>query len=242
MINIKYILIIFLLNIITAGCSNNHESNSDDSIIKIYNFGQQKLHNGEFRDAIKQFEILNNDYPFSLYADQVQLNLIYAYYKSYELLSAINIIDRFISLNPVHTNLDYVIYMRGLIAMDLDDDFLHSFFGLKNYNRNTQYVSTAFKYFRQLVFYYPNSLYVADAGKRLIYLKNRLANFDFSVIKYYNEIEAYVAIINRVNQMLQDHPYAEATFNSLKYMRTAYEKLGLNEEANKVNNIIMFNK
>lgn len=58
---------------------------------------------------------------FGPYSQQVQLDLIYAYYKSAELPMAISAIDRFMRLNPTHPNIDYVLYMRGLTAQALDD-------------------------------------------------------------------------------------------------------------------------
>ena len=39
-------------------------------------------------------------------------------------------IDRFMRLNPTHPNIDYVMYMRGLTDMALDDSALQGFFGL----------------------------------------------------------------------------------------------------------------
>ncbi|MGV2470335.1 outer membrane protein assembly factor BamD, partial [Bacillus subtilis] len=77
------------LSLALAGCSSNNEVSPDSSPAEIYSTGQQKLQDGNYSAAIKQFEALDNRYPFGPYAQQVQLDLIYAYYKSAELPMAI---------------------------------------------------------------------------------------------------------------------------------------------------------
>jgi DNA uptake lipoprotein len=56
--------------------------------------------------------------------------LIYAYYKNADLPLAQAAIARFMRLNPTHPNIDYVIYMKGLTDMALDDSALQGFFGI----------------------------------------------------------------------------------------------------------------
>ena len=230
------------LSLALAGCSSNNEVSPDSSPAEIYSTGQQKLQDGNYNAAIKQFEALDNRYPFGPYAQQVQLDLIYAYYKSAELPMAIASIDRFMRLNPTHPNIDYVLYMRGLTAMALDDSMLQGFFGIDRSDRDPQHALVAFKDLSQLVRYYPNSPYSNDASKRLVYLKDRLAKFDLSVVEYYNRRGAYVAVVNRVQQMLRDYPDTEATRQALTYMEIAYKEMGLDKEANKVGSIIAANQ
>ncbi len=241
MIRMKNLVAAATLSLVLAGCSSNPEVSPDSSAAEIYATGQQKLQDGNFKAAIKQFEALDNRYPFGPYAQQVQLDLIYAYYKSAELPMAIAAIDRFMRLNPTHPNIDYVLYMRGLTAMALDDSLLQGLFGIDRSDRDPQHARVAFKDLSQLVRYYPNSMYANDASKRLVYLKERLAKFDLSVVEYYNKRGAYVAVVNRTEQMLKDYPDTEATRNALPYMEIAYKQMGLNQEANKAESIIVAN-
>lgn len=242
MIRMKYLVAAATLSLALAGCSSNNEVSPDSSPAEIYSTGQQKLQDGNYSAAIKQFEALDNRYPFGPYAQQVQLDLIYAYYKSAELPMAIATIDRFMRLNPTHPNIDYVLYMRGLTAMALDDSMLQGFFGIDRSDRDPQHALVAFKDLSQLVRYYPNSQYSNDASKRLVYLKDRLAKFDLSVVEYYNKRGAYVAVVNRVQQMLRDYPDTEATHKALTYMEIAYKEMGLDNEANKVGSILAANQ
>lgn len=241
MIRIKYLVAAATLSLVLTGCSSKNEVNPDSSPAEMYAVSQEKLQDGNYKAAITQLEALDNRYPFGPYAQQVQLDLIYAYYKSAELPMAIASIDRFMRLNPTHPNIDYVLYMRGLTAMALDDSALQGFLGIDRSDRDPQHARIAFHDFSQLIRLYPNSLYANDASKRSVYLKDRLARFDLSVAEFYNKRGAYVAVVNRVQQMLKDYPDTESTRQALKYMKIAYTQMGLTEEANKVDSLIAAN-
>ncbi len=70
-----------------------------------------------------------------------------AYYKNADLPLAQAAIDRFMRLNPTHPNIDYVIYVRGLTNMALDDSALQGFFGVDRSDRDPQHARDAFNDF-----------------------------------------------------------------------------------------------
>ncbi|GKX44533.1 outer membrane protein assembly factor BamD [Pectobacterium carotovorum subsp. carotovorum] len=242
MTRMKYLVAAATLSLALAGCSSNSKDAVPDSPpSEIYANAQQKLQDGNFKAAITQLEALDNRYPFGPYSQQVQLDLIYAYYKSAELPLAQASIDRFLRLNPTHPNVDYVLYMRGLTDMALDDSALQGFFGVDRSDRDPQYARTAFRDFSKLIQGYPNSQYATDANKRLVYLKERLAKYELSVAQYYTKRGAYVAVVNRVEQMLRDYPDTQATKTALPLMENAYRELQLAALADKVAKVIAAN-
>ncbi|CUX97111.1 outer membrane protein assembly factor BamD [Candidatus Hoaglandella endobia] len=234
MICIEYLIVAVALSAILVGCSNNKNNNNPE----IHVSAQQKMHDN-YHSAIKELEALDNKYPFS--KQQVQLNLIYAYYKLIDLPMAQTVIDRFLLLNPINPNVDYVLYMRGLTNMARDDNPMHRFFGVDRSDRNPEYARVAFRDFMQLIRGYPNSKYAMDATIRLVCLKNRLARYELSVVKYYNKRSAYVAVANRVEQMLHSFPDTQATKQALPYMEKAYRELQLSGQADKIARIIAAN-
>ncbi|MDX7985978.1 outer membrane protein assembly factor BamD [Xenorhabdus sp. 12] len=241
MIRMKYLVAATTLSLVLSGCSSNKDAVPDIPPSQIYSTAQQKLQEGNYKVAIKQLESLDTRYPFGPYTQQAQLDLIYAYYKSAEFPLALTYIDRFMRLNPTHPNIDYVLYMRGLVSQALDDSALQGFFGIDRSDRDPEHARAAFRDFSQLVSYYPNSQYSADSVQRLVFLKERLAKYELAVVKYYTKRSAYVAVVNRVEQMLRDYPDAPATREALPYMESAYKKLGLSAEANKVAQLIAAN-
>ncbi|WP_370556237.1 outer membrane protein assembly factor BamD [Edwardsiella tarda] len=241
MTRIKYLVAATTLSLALVGCSSSKEAVPDNPPAEIYATAQQKLQDGNFKAAITQLEALDNRYPFGPYSQQVQLDLIYAYYKSADLPMAQATIDRFIRLNPTSQNMPYVLYMRGLTDMAMDDSALQGFFGIDRSDRDPEHARQAFRDFSQLVQRYPNSQYSNDATKRLIFLKNRLAKHELAVARFYTKRGAYVAVVNRVEQMLRNYPDTQATRDALPLMENAYRQLGLMSEAAKVQKIIAFN-
>lgn len=241
MTRMKYLVAAATLSLALVGCSTSKDTVPDSPPAEIYATAQQKLQDGDFKGAIKQLEALDNRYPFGPYSQQVQLDLIYAYYKSADLPLAQASIDRFLRLNPTHPNIDYVLYMRGLTDMALDDSALQGFFGIDRSDRDPPFARSAFRDFSQLIQQYPNSQYATDANKRLVFLKNRLAKYEFSVAEYYTKRGAYVAVVNRVEQMMREFPDAKATRDALPLMENAYRQLQLTAQADKVAKIIAAN-
>jgi len=88
---------------------------------------------------------------------------------------------------------------------------------------------------------YPNSQYTTDATKRLVFLKDRLAKYEYSVAEYYTERGAWVAVVNRVEGMLRDYPDTQATRDALPLMENAYRQMQMNAQAEKVAKIIAAN-
>lgn len=237
MMRMKYLVAATTLCLVLAGCSSNKDVVPDNPSSGIYASAQLKLQNGNYKGAIKELEALDNRYPFGPYAQQVQLDLIYAYYKSADLPLAQASINRFLRLNPTHPSIDYVLYMRGLTDMALDDSALQGFFGVNRSDRNPAHARTAFRDFTQLIQAYPNSQYAMDALKRLVYLKDRMAKHELFVVEYYDKRGAYVAVANRVEQMLCNFPDTQATRLALPYMEKAYRELQLSGLADKVSKI-----
>ena len=230
-----------LVATLITGCSSTKPKVPDEPPETLYQKARLKLDAGNYVNAIELLEALDSRYPFGAYSNQVQLDLIYAYYKQDDTAQAIANIDRFIRLNPAHKNIDYVFYMRGLTNMALDDSALQGFFGVDRSDRDPQHARDAFNDFSKLVRGYPNSQYVTDATKRLVFLKDRLAKYEYSVAEYYTRRGAWVAVVNRVEGMLRDYPDTQATRDGLKLMENAYRQMQMTAQAEKVAKIIAAN-
>ena len=76
MTRMKYLVAAATLSLFLAGCSGSKEEVPDNPPNEIYATAQQKLQDGNWRQAITQLEALDNRYPFGPYSQQVQLDLI----------------------------------------------------------------------------------------------------------------------------------------------------------------------
>ena len=173
-----------LVATLITGCSSTKPKVPDEPPEVLYQKARIKLDTGNYLNAIELLEALDSRYPFGAYSNQVQLDLIYAYYKQDDTAQAIANIDRFIRLNPAHKNIDYVFYMRGLTNMAADYNFFQDFLGINRDDKDPSYARQAFQDFKTLLQNYPNSQYAADARARMVGLKTRLARYDLGVAEY----------------------------------------------------------
>ncbi|MBD1574184.1 outer membrane protein assembly factor BamD [Vibrio sp. S17_S38] len=228
--------------ILLAGCADNKDAVPDIPPSDLYSQAQKELQSGNWTESIKKLEALDSRYPFGPYSDQVQLDLIFAYYKNgdYPLTSAT--IARFIRLNPGHERSDWVLYMSGLTNMAQDSNFMHTLFNIDRSDRDPEPVKAAFVDFKRLLERYPDSLYAADARMRLLSLKNRLAEYDLASADFYLRREAYIAAINRCQEIQKTYPDTEAAHKSLEIQLKAYKAINLDDGVKKTEELIALNK
>ena len=74
-----------------------------------------------------------------------------------------------------------------------------------------------------------------------MFLKDRLAKYEYSVADYYTKRGAWVAVVNRVEGMLRDFPDTQATRDALPLMENAYREMQMTTQADKVAKIIAAN-
>ena len=235
----KALLLPLLLMIVLGGCSSSDEVARvpDKSATELYNDAKDSIANNNMVNAIQVLESIASRYPFGPHAQQVQLDLIYCYYKTESTAQGIATTDRFIRLNPTHPDLDYVLYMRGLMNLQAHDETFHRWLGIDRSDRDPSELDAAFSDLQRLLKEYPTSAYAADARQRLIAIKQSLAKYELAVASYYMKRRAYVAAANRSQHLLKyfgDTPQAR---EALAIMQAAYAELKLEqlgEEAAKV--------
>ncbi|MCX8581102.1 outer membrane protein assembly factor BamD [Gilliamella sp. B3486] len=234
-------LLAIALSSALIGCTSTKPDVENVSEIELHNKAKTELEGGNLKSSITVLETIDKNYPFGPYSQQVQLDLIYAYYKNADYPMAIASIDRFLKLNPTHPNIDWVIYMRGINNMAQNDNTIQGWFNVDRSDRDPEFAMAAFKDFTYLVSSFPTSSYAADAKKRLVYLKNRIARYELKVAQYYTNRGAYVAVVNRVIQMLALFPDTDSTKTALSLLSNAYNELGLTDESQKVDKLIQAN-
>ena len=229
----KYILLI-IFSMTLYGCSSNEplpDIAADAGEQQMYENAQRYLRGDNYNLAIKSLELLESRYPFGKYAEQAQLELIYAHYNAYEHEAAVEAADRFIRLHPQHPSVDYAYYMKGLAAYSANEDIFARFMPTDPTQRDTSQAKEAFSEFSQLVSRFPNSPYAADAEARMIALRNLLARHEIMVANYYLRRGAYLAAVNRGRYVVENFQRTPAVADGLAIMAQGYIFLGMNDLA-----------
>lgn len=231
-----------LVVVLLAACAGTEE---EDSAIKdlgdAYEKARESILYGNYQRGIQIFEAIQARYPFSDLSRQIQLELMYAYYKSGQSERAIEASDTFVRENPIHPRVDYALYIKALAYFEEEPAFLERWFRRDLTRRPPEGVQQSYATLRRLVERYPASPYAADAEQRMVFLKNRLAAYENHVAEYYLRRGAYVAALNRAKNALEEYHGAESNPESLRLMAAAYEKLGMHDLAADTRRVLALN-
>lgn len=223
-----------------AGCSNNYNTDEvpDVSPTNLYNVAKANMATGDFSIARRYLEAIDSRYPFGDLTDQVQLDLIYVYYKQRESDLASAQISRFIRLNPTHPNIDYVYYMKGLTEIQKRSDVIQDFIGLDRSQKDPTNYYNAFNTFKDLITNYPNSIYAADARQRMLFIKEELAKRELAIARYYLDRGAYLSAIRHTQSILYTYRGTSSFKPAMELMAKCYDRLNLEEPAKNVRKVI----
>jgi len=94
------------------------EDNTSEA--QLYQQAQEALDNNSYSAAAEKLRALESRYPFGHFAEQAQLELVYAYYKNGDAEASRSAAERFIRLHPQHPNVDYAWYIKGLTSFEQD--------------------------------------------------------------------------------------------------------------------------
>jgi outer membrane protein assembly factor BamD len=227
----RVLLVALGMAMLAAGCRGHKADDAKSGPEVIYARAQKAIRNSSYGEAIKQLEALQSRFPFSEPARQAQLDLIYAYYKNREVDPAIDAADTFLRENPTNPRADYAYYMKGLVYFERQSNWLERKFNVDLSQRPPVNAKKSFEAFQQLIEKYPHSPYVSDARQRMIFLRNRLADFELHVALYYMRRGAYVGAINRAKFCVENYDGAPAVKGALKVLVDAYRNLHMTDLA-----------
>ena len=126
---------------------------------------------------------------------------------------------------PTNPRVDYAYYMKGLVYFERQSNWLERKFNVDLSQRPPVNARKSFEAFQQLIEKYPHSEYVGDSRQRMIFLRNRLADFELHVALYYMRRGAYVGALNRAKYCVENYDGAPAVKGSMKVLVDAYREL-----------------
>ena len=224
-----------------SGCFWRKDEEDKSGVDVLYEKAHKSMDSGNFKNAIQYYEALEARFPFANQSKQAQLDLIYCYYNDRQIEATIDAASTFERENPTHPRVDYALYMRGLAYFSGQSSWYHRWFDADLSKRPPKNLQESFSAFAQLIQRFPNSAYSTDARQRMVFLRNRLADYELNVADYYVSRGAWLAAASRARFIVEHYDGAPAVAAALKIQLDAYRKLGMRDQADDVRLVIADN-
>ena len=239
-LNHKFLLLNLVVITFLMGCKSDGEEIEQPEKI-YYDQAQARMASGNYFGAIEALEAIDNRYPFGKYAEQAQVELVYAHFMNSETEAAHTAAEKFIRLHPRHPNIDYAYFMKGVSSYTRDRDLLIRYTNTDISNRDISGAKQSFAELTEFITRFPDSQYIPYAMQRNVYLRNMIAKNELVAADYYLTIDAHVGAIRRANYVIENIPNSSENFRALKILEVSYAKLGYNELLDDVRKVLKTN-
>jgi outer membrane protein assembly factor BamD len=131
--------------------------------------------------------------------------------------------------------------VKGLIDFEHPPNVMEKLFHADLTQRSPTNARKSFDAFRTVVEQYPKSIYAYDARQRMVFLRNRLADYEVHVAGYYMRRGAYVGAAQRARETLEQYDGAPAVRNALQILVDANDHIGLQPLAEQARQVYALN-
>jgi outer membrane protein assembly factor BamD len=192
-----------------------------EPVADLYNKGLEKLKDGQYKTAAKQFEEVERQHPYSGLASKAILMAAYAEYQRNSYDTAVTAAQRFITLHPGHKDTAYAYYLVALCYYEQ----------IMDVKRDQSVTQNALQSLEEVARRFPDTVYARDADAKAVLARDHLAGKEMEVGRYYLRKKAYVASINRFKTVVQKYQTTSQTPEALYRLTEAYYALGVQSEA-----------
>ena len=192
-----------------------------EPVADLYNKGLEKLKDGQYKTAAKQFEEVERQHPYSGLASKAILMAAYAEYQRNSYDTAVSAAQRFITLHPGHKDTPYAYYLIALCYYEQ----------IMDVKRDQSVTENALQSLEEVTRRFPDTIYARDADAKAVLARDHLAGKEMEVGRYYLRKKAYVASINRFKTVVQKYQTTSQTPEALYRLTEAYYALGVQSEA-----------
>ncbi len=239
-------LLVWALPVMLAGCASltavtPWNTRAEDLIAKedpstvpveeLYGRGVDALNAGKYTTAGRQFDLVEQTYPYASLATNALLMQAYSAYLENKYVLAIGAVDRFIQLHPSSRDIAYAYYLRGL-------SFYEQIADVKRDQKGT---SEAMGALQEVINRFPDSSYARDARLKIDLARDHLAGKEMEIGRWYENQKLYGAAIGRFQRVVDEFQTTNHVAESLHRLTEIYLTLGLTEQATKTASVLGHN-
>jgi len=215
-------IVLMIAPLSLAGCGGEDENTyKEASVEELYNAGMDSLAAGSYKQAAKNFEELDRQHPYSVWATKAQIMAAFAYYQANKYDDAVIALDRFIQLHPGHRDIAYAYYLRALCYYEQIQDV----------GRDQRITEQALQGLADVASRFPESPYARDARLKVDLAVDHLAGKEMEIGRYYQRQHQYIAAINRYRTTIDRFQTTTHVAEALHRLVECYLALGVQDEA-----------
>jgi outer membrane protein assembly factor BamD len=213
----KKFLIIFITVLVSACAAKEPPF---DAVSK-FRDAEDKMHKERYEEARKAYQEIQEKAPDRSYDADIMLRIADTYFGEEKYSEAQVEYRSFLNFHPVHRDAPYAQYQIAQC----------SYKEITTIDRDPEVVRTALKEFQRLLEKYPRNAYEEQAKSHIALLRDRLAEYELYVGKFYHKKGSYKAALGRLERLLRDYPGSSAEKDALYYAGLTYLELGERDRA-----------
>lgn len=188
---------------------------------EIYNLGLREVQNGRYFQAAEQFDEVERQHPYSVWARRAMLMAAYSNYQLNDYDKAILAAQRFISLHPGNRDVAYAYY---LVAVSYYEQ-------ISDVGRDQKITAEALRALTEVVRRFPATDYARDARLKIDLTNDHLAGKEMEIGRYYLKQKETLAAINRFRTVVEVYQTTSHVPEALHRLTECYVALGIIDEA-----------
>jgi outer membrane protein assembly factor BamD len=218
--------------VLVSGCSSDDDLPYEERPVEqIYNSAMDLMADGSYQKAAAEFDEVERQHPYSIWARRATLMSAYANYKVNNYDEAILGAQRYSSLHPGSPEVAYAYYLIALCYYEQISDV----------GRDQKMTEDALVAMTALINRFPNSEYARDARLKFDLTRDHLAGKEMEIGRYYLNRHDYIAAINRFRTVLTDYQTTTHVPEALHRLVECYLLLGIKTEAQTAAAILGYN-
>ena len=198
---------------------------------QIYNQAHEELALGNYILATQEFDEVERQHPYSLWARRAMVMAAYTYYLQNKYDEAIATGRRFLALYPGNAQAPYIYY---LIAMSYYER-------ITDVSRDQRITEQAQISLRDIIRRYPTSDYARDARLKLDLTEDNLAGKEMNVGRFYLNRGEYAAAAIRFRRVIERFNRTSHVPEALHRLTEVYVSLGIPKDAQNAAAVLGFN-
>ena len=207
--------------LLLSACASDEEVYVERPVDELYNSAMDLLLDGSFTAAAEEFDEVERQHPYSVWATKAQLMAAFSYYQTNQYDQAILSASRFIQLHPNHIDAPYAFYLVAISYYEQITDV----------GRDQRVTEQALAALSELSRRYPDTEYARDARLKIELARDHLAGKEMEIGRFYLAEGNFVSAINRFRIVIEEYQTTTHAPEALHRLAEAYLALGVTDEA-----------